>query len=79
MYCQVNGLAGDISKRNKVRDIWQLAEKYDVDGIALVEVGVNWKYFGPSARLGSWFESVASRELKATAAFNMHMPAVSAK
>lgn len=79
MYCQVNGLAGNRSKRNKVRDIRQLAEKYDVDGIALVEVGVNWKYFGTSARLSSWFESVASCELRATAAFNTHMPVVSAK
>ena len=79
MYCQVNGLAGDRSRLGKVREIWDLAEKFDVDGIVLVEVGVNWKFFGSSARLGSWFESVASRELKATAAFNIHMPAIAAK
>ena len=78
MYCQVNGLVGE-SRTGKIRGIWELAERFDVDGIVLVEVGVNWKYYGPSMRLSSWFDQIASRELKTTTAFNTHMPAVSAK
>jgi hypothetical protein len=51
MYCQVNGMAEPKSSATKVQDIWDLAEKFDVDGIVLVEVGVNWTRFKPSARL----------------------------
>ena len=77
MYCQVNGLASTKSRTAKVHDTWALAEQYDVDGIALAEVGVNWKRFKTSGRLASWFEPLAERQVGSTESFNIHGPAVS--
>lgn len=77
MYCQVNGLASMASRKAKIFDTWALAEQYDVDGIAFVEVGINWKKFKTSGRLSSWFESLAEREIRSTEAFNTRGPAVS--
>ena len=79
MYCQVNGLASARSRKAKIHDTWSLAEQYDVDGIALVEVGVNWKHFKTSGRLSSWFEPLAEREIRSTEAFNSRAPVVSAR
>jgi hypothetical protein len=79
MYCQVNGLASAKSRKSKIYDTWELAEKYDVDGIAFVEVGVNWRKFKTSGRLSSWFETLAEREIRSSEAFNQHAPVVSAR
>ena len=65
------------SRAKKLRDIWDLAENFDVDGIVMVEVGVNWKKFKSSACLGSWFNTLSTREVWATEAFNIHAPATS--
>ena len=77
MYCQVNGLASMASRKAKIFDTWALAEQYDVDGIAFVEVGINWRKFKTSGRLSSWFESMAEREIRSTEAFNTRGPTVS--
>lgn len=74
MYCQVNGLASAASRANKVHDTWELAEKYEVDGVAFVEVGVNWNKY-----MSSWFEAHSEREIRSTEAFNTRAPAVSAR
>ncbi len=57
MYCQVNGMASD--RRVKLKRIMDLAEEYEVDGIALVKVGVNWGYFRLSSRLSSWVDRLS--------------------
>ena len=74
MYCQVNGLASAASRANKVHDTWELAEEYEVDGVAFVEVGVNWNKY-----MSSWFEAHSEREIRSTEAFNTRAPAVSAR
>ena len=79
MYCQVNGLATANIRKIKLHDTWDLAETYDVDGIAFIEVGVNWKKFKTSGRLSSWFEDLADREIRSTEAFNKHGPVVSTR
>ena len=71
MYCQANGMS---SNPRKLEEIWRLAEKYDVDGISVVEVGVNWGYFRPLARLKSWCDKIALREVRATESYNIHAP-----
>ena len=79
MYCQVNGLASAKSRKSKLHDTWDLAEQFDVDGIAFVEVGVNWNKYKTSGRLSSWFEPFAEREIRSTEAFNLHAPIVSSR
>ena len=74
MYVQANGMA---SNSTKLQNMWKLAEEYDVDGIAIIEVGVNWKYYRPSSRLTSWVNKLSTREVRATEAFNIHAPASS--
>ena len=79
MYCQVNGLASASSRKSKLHDTWALAEQYDVDGIAFVEVGVNWNKFKTSGRLSSWFEPLAEREIRSTESFNLLAPVVTSR
>ena len=79
MYCQVNGLATPRIRNSKLHDTWALAEQYDVDGIAFVEVGVNWNKHKTSGRLSSWFEPLAEREIRSTESFNVHAPVVSTR
>ena len=79
MYCQVNGLASANSRKSKIHDTWALADQYDVDGIAFVEVGVNWNKFKTSGRLSSWFEALAEREIRSTESFNLLAPVVSSR
>ena len=76
MYCQVNGLASAAIRNRKIYDTWKLAEEFDVDGIAFVEVGINWRMFKASGRLASWFEPLADREIRSTESFNLCWPAV---
>lgn len=78
MYCQVNGLASAQRRAAKLHDTGEIAEKYDVDGIAFVEVGVNWSKFPSSHRLASWFEPHAERQIRSTESFNIHGPTVTA-
>ena len=79
MYCQVNGLASAASRTTKLHDTWELAEKYEVDGIAFVEVGVNWNKYKTSSRLSSWFESHAECKICSMESFNQCAPVVSAR
>jgi len=79
MCCQVNGLATARIRKAKIHDTWSLAELYDVDGIAFIEDGVNWKHFKTSGRLSSWFEPLAEREIRSTESFNTRAPVVSAR
>lgn len=71
MYCQVNGMA---TNHAKLQDILHLAETFDADGIVLVEVGVNWKFYRPSSRLSSRCNKLSAREIRATEAYNTHAP-----
>lgn len=77
MYCQINGLASASVRKRKIYDTWRLAEKFDVDGIAFVEVAINWKMFKASGRLAAWFEPLADREIRSTESFNLNWPAIS--
>ena len=74
MYCQANGMS---SNSRKLQEIWRLAEMYNVDGISVVEVGINWSHFRPSSRLKSWCDKLAQREVRATEAHNIHAPVTS--
>ncbi len=43
MYVQANGLAEIGCRKVKLEQMMELSRKYDIDGIMICEVGVNWK------------------------------------
>ena len=74
MYCQVNGLAEPSRRRQKIADMMDISRRFDVDGIALCEVGVNLGFWGQHQRLGDWFNRMAEREVRASGSFNVNGP-----
>lgn len=74
MYVQANGLAEPSRRQHKLEQMNRLAQEFDVDGIALCEVGVNWKCTGQRHHLGDWVNQYLEREVRATASFNVAGP-----
>ena len=74
MYIQANGLAEPLRRRQKLDKMMKLAQSFDVDGIAVCEVGVNWKNHRRRHRLREWIEKLADREIRATSSFNVEGP-----
>ena len=74
MYCQVNGLAEPSRRRQKLSDMLDISRKFEVDGIALCEVGVNWGIRSRRQRLGDWFSRLSEREVRASSSFNVEGP-----
>ena len=75
-YCQLNNISGSDVRRCKLTELSKLAEDFDIDGIALCEVGVNWSH-GRGHSLKSWSTPYFSQEIKCTTAHNTHTPRAS--
>lgn len=56
MYVQVNSASSEDVRVRKTAEIKDLVEQYDVQGVALVELGFNWSSVPASANLSSWFK-----------------------
>ena len=54
-----------------------IASDFNVDGIALCEVGVNWRCNGRRHRLGDWVNKHSDREVRASSSFNVAGPNIS--
>ncbi len=74
LYVQANGLADPLRRRQKLGKMMKLAQDYDVDGIAICEVGVNWKGHSRRHRLGDWVNPLSPREIRASSSFNTSGP-----
>ena len=77
MYIQANGLAEPLRRRHKLEKMMQLAREFEVDGVAICEVGVNWKSHGHRHRLGDWVNKMSNREVRASLSFNVEGPRIS--
>ena len=74
MYVQANGLAEPGRRRHKLEAMMDLARRFDVDGIVLCEVGINWKAHRRCHRLDSWVSNFSEREVRASSSFNHSCP-----
>ena len=75
-YCQLNNISGSDVRRRKLKSLAEVVEEFDVDGISLCEVGVNWNH-GRGHSLKSWSTPYFTQEIKCTTANNIHGPKVS--
>ena len=77
MYCQVNCLGLSLRDNCKARGISQLIHDYEVDAVALCEVGIDWHYGHRRPQLKDYFDPLLDRECRTTTAFNERSPHVS--
>ena len=77
MYCQVNCIGTNHSNNAKSRAISKLIEDFEVDGVALCEVGIDWDYGLSSVQLKDYFDPLMEREVRSTTAHNAHGPCIS--
>jgi hypothetical protein len=76
MYCQVNCLGLSAKENTKALKIADLVREFDVDTVALCEVGIDW-HFGHWRDLKDYFDHLLDRECKTTSACNESSPHVS--
>lgn len=77
MYCQVNCIGTNHARNPKASAIAELTQNYDVDGVLLCEVGIDWDYGRSSVQLKDYFDPHMERECRSTTAHNTHGPCVS--
>lgn len=75
-YCQLNNMSGSDTRRHKIKDLQWIIQDFDVDGVALCEVGVNWTS-GRGHSLKSWCSPYFSHDISCVTAHNIHAPRVS--
>ena len=75
-YCQLNNMSGSDTRRRKLKDLERISQDFDVDGIAMCELGVNWSS-GRGHSLKSWCSPYFSQDIRCTTAHNIHAPRVS--
>ena len=73
MNCQVNGLASKDARERKIREILQLKNKFEINGVSLQEVGLNFRTLPSSMTLHSFFNS-ARVDMRSSSAVNEHIP-----
>ena len=72
----VNNMSNSIVRRRKIGEIQQAIDYWDVQGVGLSEVGIDFRKMGPSRQMSSWFRG--NREnYKTSAAHNTRYPAIS--
>ena len=73
MNCQVNGLASKDARERKIREILHLKNKFELNGVSLQEVGLNFRSLPSSQTLHSFF-SGAREEMRSASGYNEHIP-----
>ena len=70
MLCQLNSASTEETKVRKLQEMGELVDKYEVQGLLLGEIGVNWSAFPSSYSLASWIRQ--DRACVAATAHNRH-------
>ena len=73
MNCQVNGMASRDTRERKVREILHLKNRFELNGVSLQEVGLNFRTLPPSQTLHSFF-SEAREDMRSAVAHNLQIP-----
>ena len=72
----VNNMSHSIVRQRKIGEIQQAIDYWDVQGIGLSEVGIDFRKLGPNHQMYSWFR--ANREMyKISSAHNTNDPPIS--
>ena len=72
----VNNMSNSIVRQRKIGEFQQAIDYWDVQGVGLSEVGIDFRKMGPSRQMSSWFRG--NREnYKTSAAHNTRYPAIS--
>ena len=72
----VNNMSHSIVRQRKIGEIQQAIDYWDVQGIGLSEVGIDFRKLGPNHQMYSWFR--ANREMyKTSTAHNTNDPPIS--
>jgi len=74
MYCQVNCIGTNHKYNPKAIAIAKLIQDYEIDGVTLCEVGVDWEYGLSSVQLKDFFDPHMERETRSTTAHNTNGP-----
>lgn len=72
-YCQLNNMSGSDTRSRKIKSMERITQDYDLDGLALCELGVNWSS-GHGHSLKSWCSPYFVQEIRCTNSHNRHSP-----
>ena len=72
-YCQLNNMSGSDTRSRKIKSMERITQDYDLDGLALCELGVNWSS-GRGHSLKSWCSPYFVQEIRCTNSHNRHSP-----
>jgi len=75
-YCQLNNMSGTDIRQRKILDLARITNDFDVDGIAMCELGVNWSA-GRGHSLKSWCSPFFPNTICCATAHNKHTPRTS--
>lgn len=75
-YCQLNNISGRETRLRKIKAMERIARDFDIDGITMCELGVNWQA-GKGHSLKSWCSPHFPQEIRCTTANNTHSPRTS--
>ena len=70
MSTQPNNMSTTLTRAVKIEQTTRLVNKYDVDMVSFLELGLNWKQLPPSETLASFFD--AEVELRSVTGHNKH-------
>jgi hypothetical protein len=72
----VNNMSNSLVRSRKIGEIQQAIDYWDVQGVGLSEVGIDFRKMGPTRQMASWFRN--NREnYKTSVAHNTREPAIS--
>jgi hypothetical protein len=66
-------MSGSHTRRRKIKDLERIVQDFDVDGLSLCEIGVNWRS-GRGHSLKSWCSPYFQQEIRCSTAHNIHSP-----